>query len=165
MSKENKAIVVRWFTEYWKNGNVAIVDELGTDDLVFSYPLHGNLRGREAVKKMLVELRGAFPDLSFDVVGDLIAEGDYVVGRWEGGGTHTGPAYHDLPFGSLPAASGKKIYFSGTSVYRVRNGKVAEELGQEQALTVMQQLGLVLPVALIPAPTAVIHNALGVRGA
>ena len=39
---------------------------------------------------------------------DLIAEGDYVVGRWKGGGTHTGPAFSDFLVGSLPAATGWK---------------------------------------------------------
>lgn len=143
MSEENKAIVTRWFTEYWAKGNPEIVDELGAEDLVFSYPMHGELRGREPVKKMLTDFVEAFPDLSFDVVGDLIAEGDYVVGRWEGGGTHTGPAFGDLPLGSLQAASGKKIHFSGTTVYRVEHGMIAEENGQEQALTALQQLDLV----------------------
>ena len=140
---DNKAVVTRWFAEYWHNRNEQVVDELGADDLVVSYPLHGELHGREPVKRMLVELREAFPDLSFNVVGDLIAEGDYVVGRWEGGGTHMGPAFSALPVGSLPAASGKKIHFAGTSVYRVVNGKVKEEIGQEQALTALQQLELV----------------------
>lgn len=74
----NKEIVGRWFTEYWQKGNVAIVDELGAEDLVFSYPMHGKLHSREPVKKMLIEFREAFPDLSFKVIGDIIAEGDYV---------------------------------------------------------------------------------------
>jgi steroid delta-isomerase-like uncharacterized protein len=143
MSEENKAIVIRWFTEYWAKGNPEIVDELGAEDLVFSYPMHGELHGREPVKQMLTDLVEAFPDLGFDVVGELIAEGDYVVGRWEGGGTHTGPAFSDLPVGSLPAETGKRIHFSGTTIYRVENGKIKEEIGQEQALTALQQLGLV----------------------
>ncbi|WP_431921179.1 ester cyclase [Nonomuraea jabiensis] len=141
--QRNKEIVARWFEEYWGKGNPDIVDELGTDDLLFHYPMHGEMHGREAPKKMIVEFREAFPDLSFDVVGDLIAEGDYVVGRWEGGGTHTGPAFADLPVGSLPAATGRKIHFSGTTVYRIKDGKVAEEVGQEGALTALQQLELV----------------------
>ena len=57
-----------------------------------------------------------------------------MVGRWEGGGTHTGPAFSGLVVGSLPEASGRKIHFSGTTVYRIENG-VREEIGQEQALT------------------------------
>jgi predicted ester cyclase len=105
MSQANKDIATRWFTEYWHNGNPDIVDELATDDLLFRYPMHGELHGREPVKAMLEEFTDAFPDMSFDVVGDLIAEGDYVVGRWEGGGTHTGPAFSALPVGSLPANS------------------------------------------------------------
>ncbi len=32
--------------------------------------------------------REAFPNLKFWGAADLIAEGDYVVRRWEGGGTH-----------------------------------------------------------------------------
>jgi hypothetical protein len=39
------------------------------------------------------------------------------------------------------AASGKKISFSGTNIYRMKKGKIAEELGQEQASSARQQLG------------------------
>jgi hypothetical protein len=42
----------------------------------------------------MTDFRSAFPDLNFWGTADLIAEGDYVVGRWEGGGTHTGPAFN-----------------------------------------------------------------------
>lgn len=141
--ENNKTIVTRWFTEFWAKRNPAIVDELGDENLVFSYPLHGELHGRDSIKRALVHLVDAFPDISFHVIGELIAEGDYVVGRWEGGGTHTGKAFGELPIGSLPPATGKRIHFSGTTIYRVENGKIAEEIGQEQALTALQQLGLV----------------------
>lgn len=50
MSEENKAIVTRWFNEYWGKGNDAVVDELGADDILFSYPLTGELSGKEPVK-------------------------------------------------------------------------------------------------------------------
>jgi predicted ester cyclase len=146
MSKEqeNKAIVTRWFANFWGDpADVPIVDELGTPDVLVHYPMHGPRKGRENVKKMMIEFREAFPDLNFWAVGDLIAEGDYVVGRWDGGGTHTGPAFSDLPVGSLPAKSGKKIRFTGATVFRIKDGKVAEEIGEEGAPTALQQLGLV----------------------
>jgi hypothetical protein len=44
----------------------------------------------------MIGFREAFPDLSFAGAADLIAEGDYVVGRWVGGGTHTGAAFSDF---------------------------------------------------------------------
>jgi len=47
--------------------------------------------------------------------------------------------------GSLPAASGRKMHFSGTTVLRVKNGKIAEEIGLDDGLTAMQQLGIVRP--------------------
>ena len=70
------------------------------------------------------------------------AEGDYVVGRWEGGGTHTGPAFSDFLAGSLPAASGRKMHFTGTTVLRVENGKIAEEIGLDDGVTALMQLGI-----------------------
>ena len=63
-----------------------------------------------------------------------------------------GPAFSDLPVGALPAASGKKIYFSETNVCRIKKGKIAEELGQEQALSARQQLSRPLEVILASAP-------------
>ncbi|GAA4929211.1 putative ester cyclase [Actinomycetospora succinea] len=141
--QQNKDVAVRWFTEYWAKGNPEVVDELATDDILFHYPMHGERRGKQAVKQCLIDFTEAFPDVSFSVVGDLVAEGEYVVGRWEGGGTHTGPAFDDLPVGSLSANTGRKIHFTGTTVYRIVDGKVAEEIGEEGALTALQQLGLV----------------------
>ena len=144
MSQDNKQVVARWFKEFWGNPwNPRIVDELGTPDIVVHYPMHEPKKGRAVVNKLMKEFREAFPDLNFWGVGDLIAEGDYVVGRWEGGGTHTGPAFGDFRLGSLPAASGRKMRFAGTTVLRIENGRVAEELGQEDAITAMQQLGLI----------------------
>jgi predicted ester cyclase len=65
------------------------------------------------------------PDLNFWGVGELIAEGDYVAGRWDGGGTHTGPAFDNLPVGKLPAASDRKMRFTGTTVFRIADGRSA----------------------------------------
>ena len=141
--QENKAIVGRWFTEFWGNPwNPKIVDELGAPDILLQYSLHAPRRGREDVKAFMIGFREAFPDLSFAGAADLIAEGDYVVGRWVGGGTHTGPAFSDFLIGSLPAASGRKMRFTGTTVLRVENGRIAEEIGLDDGVTALTQLGL-----------------------
>ena len=146
MSKEqdNKAIVGRWFTEFWGSPwNPKIVDELAAPDILLQYSLHAPRHGREDVKAFMTGFREAFPDLSFSGAADLIAEGDHVVGRWAGGGTHTGPAFSDFLAGSLPAASGRKMRFTGTTVLRVQNGKIAEELGLDDGVTALTQLGLI----------------------
>ena len=145
MSKEqaNKAIVGRWFTEFWgSTWNPGIVDELCTPNILLQYSLHAPRRGREDVKAFMTAFREAFPDLGFSGAADLIAEGDYVVGRWVGGGTHTGPAFSDFLHGSLPAASGRKMRFTGTTVLRVEDGRIAEEIGLDDGVTALTQLGL-----------------------
>ena len=65
-----------------------------------------------------------------------------MVGRWEGGGTHTGPAFGDFLVGSLPAATGRKMRFTGTTVLKLKNGKILEEIGLDDGVTALQQLGL-----------------------
>jgi predicted ester cyclase len=143
--QENKAIVARWFEGFWGNPwNPAIVDELAAPDMLLQYSLHAPRRGHSDVKAFMFGFREAFPDLGFAGVAELLAEGDYVVGRWEGGGTHTGPAFSDfLIGGSLPAASGRKMRFTGTTVLRVEDGKIAEEVGLDDGVTALLQLGLI----------------------
>ena len=146
MSKEqeNKAIVGRWFTEFWGNPwNPKVIEELAAPDMLLQYSLHEPRRGRADVADFMNGFRQAFPDLAFGGAADLIAEGDYVVGRWIGGGTHTGPAFGDFLVGALPAASGRKMRFTGTTVIRVDNGRIAEEIGLDDGVTALTQLGLV----------------------
>jgi predicted ester cyclase len=145
MSKEddNKAVVGRWFTEFWgKDGNLAVVDEIAAPDMLLKYSLHAPRRGRDDIKAFMTDFRAAFPDLNFWGAADLIAEGDYVVGQWEGGGTHTGPAFKDFLVGSLPAATGRKMRFTGTTVLKVIDGRIAEEVGLDDGVTALTQLGL-----------------------
>jgi predicted ester cyclase len=111
--------------------------------LLFEYSLHEPLRGRDAVRAFAQKFRAAFPDLNFRGTADLIAEGDYVVGQWEGGGTHTGDAFDDMPYGPLPAGTGKTMRFTGTTVLKVENGLITEEIGLDDGVTALSQLGLI----------------------
>lgn len=149
MSKEqdNKALVGRWFAGFWGNPwDPRIIDELAAPDMLLQYSLHNPRRGHDDIRAFMTGFREAFPDLNFEGAADLIAEGDYVVGRWEGGGTHTGAAFNDFVLGALPAASGRKMRFTGTTVLRVKNGKISEEVGLDDGVTALQQLGLIRPV-------------------
>lgn len=145
MSKEedNKAVVVRWFTEFWgKDVNLAIIDEIAAPDMLLRYSLHEPRRGHDDIKAFMTDFRAAFPDLNFLGTADLIAEGDYVVGQWEGGGTHTGPAFNDFLIGGLPAATGRKMHFTGTTVLKLIDGRIVEEIGLDDGVTALTQLGL-----------------------
>jgi predicted ester cyclase len=145
MSKQedNKAVVGRWFTEFWgKQYNPAVVDEIASPEMLLKYSMHEPRRGRDDIKAFMKDFRAAFPDLSFWGTADLIAEGDYVVGQWDGGGTHTGPAFDDFLVGGLKASTGKTMRFTGTTVLKVVNGKIVEEIGLDDGVTALTQLGL-----------------------
>src|ERR1700728_4876819 len=139
----NKAVVARWFSEFWgKDFNPAIIDELAEPDIRFEYSLHAPCRGRDQVREFATRFRAAFPDLNFWGTADLIAEGDYVVGQWEGGGTHTGDAFSDFLIGSLPAATGRKMRFTGTSVLKREERKIVSKIGLDDGVTALTQLDL-----------------------
>jgi predicted ester cyclase len=146
MSKQddNKAVVGRWFAEFWgKDVNLDVVDEIAAPDMLLKYSLHAPRRGRADIKAFMTGFRAAFPDLDFWGTADLIAEGEYVVGQWEGGGTHTGPAFGDFLIGGLPAATGRKMRFTGTTVLKVIDGRIVEEVGLDDGVTALTQLGLI----------------------
>ena len=142
--EDNKAVVVRWFTDFWgETCDLSVVDDIAAPDMLLKYSLHEPRRGRDDIKAFMTDFRAAFPDLNFWATADLIAEGDYVVGQWEGGGTHTGPAFGDFLAGSLPAATNRTMRFTGTTVLKVVDGRIVEEIGLDDGVAALTQLGLI----------------------
>ncbi|MER8752295.1 ester cyclase [Mesorhizobium sp. M1050] len=142
--EDNKAVVVRWFTDFWgETCDLSVVDDIAEPDMLLKYSLHEPRRGRDDIKAFMTDFRAAFPDLNFWATADLIAEGDYVVGQWEGGGTHTGPAFSDFLVGSLPAATGRTMRFTGITVLKVIDGRIVEEIGLDDGVAALTQLGLI----------------------
>lgn len=145
--QQNKEIVGKWLTNFWgPKYDPAIVDELAAPDMILQYSLHKPRKGREDIKDFQKKFRDAFPDLAFDGAYPMLADGEYVIARWIGGGAHTGTAFSDWPVGALPANTGRKMRFTGTTVFRVVDGKVTEEIGLDDGLTSLLQLGLVKEV-------------------
>ncbi len=143
-TEDNKAVVARWFAEFWGDSyNPGVIEELAAPDIRFEYSMHAPCRGRDEVREFAKRFRAAFPDLAFGATADLIAEGDYVVGQWKGGGTQTGDAFDDIPVGSLPAGTGKRMQFTGVTVLRVENGLITEEIGLDDGVTALKMLGLI----------------------
>ena len=141
---DNKALVGRWFTQFWgETCDLSVVDAVAAPDMLLQYSLHAPRRGRADIMAFMTDFRAAFPDLHFWGTAELIAEGDYVVGQWEGGGTHTGSAFGDFLIGGLPAATGRKMHFTGTTVLKIADGKIVSEIGLDDGVTALTQLGLI----------------------
>lgn len=139
MSEQNKAIVRRLIEEAWK-GNLDVIDELVDRDYVGYDPSNPEpVRGPEGMKEFVTTYRTAFPDANI-TIEDQIAEGDKVVTRWTGRGTHEG----DL-MGIAPTR--KQATVTGISIARLADGKVVEDWTNWDTLGLMQQLGVVPELA------------------
>jgi predicted ester cyclase len=142
----NKDLAAEYFDAVWsQHYNPEKIRLLADPALVWRYPMHGEFHGPESVITMLTSFRESLPDLKFWATEELLPAGDYVVARWEGGGTHTGKALTELPHGGpIPAGSGRKVFFKGMSLLRFRDGKVIEDVGEEGAIDAHLQLGAVV---------------------
>ncbi len=148
LQNDNKAVIGRWFTDFWgETCNLSVVDEIAAPDMLLKYSLHAPRKGREDIKAFMTDFRAAFLDLNFWGTADLISEGDYVVGQWEGGGTHTGPAFRDFLAGELGPNTGRKMHFTGVTVLKLKDGKIVEEIGLDDGVSALTQLGLLFSPA------------------
>lgn len=142
----NIDIANEYFSAVWSDQFAPdTIRRLSSPDLDFYYPMHGQFHGPDAVITMLTSFRESFPDLNFWMTHDLLEDGDHIIARWDGGGTHTGKAITELPYGpDIDAATNRTIRFSGTSVLRIVDGQVVEDHGQEGGIDALLQLEAVI---------------------
>jgi len=136
MSEENKALARRWFEEVFNAQNFDVADEITAQDTVNHDPTLTDLpSGPEGDRHVVNLYHGAFPDAQI-TVEEQIAEGDRVVTRWSGRGTHQGELLGVPP-------SGNRVELSGMTVNRFSGGKIAETWTNYDALGMMQQIGAI----------------------
>lgn len=135
---ENKALYRRWFDEVVPTGDLGLADQLLAPDYRLHFPGLPGPVDRDGHKQMLMAFRTGFPDWE-ESVDDVIAEGDKVVLRVTGRGTHTGD------FQGIPA-TGRQVTATGIGIARITDGRIAEAWAAYDALGLLQQLGVV------PAP-------------
>ena len=134
MSTEaNKALMRRFYEEFWCKGNPEAVDELVSPAYVDHQLPDGWPKGPDGLKMLVREWRTGFPDMS-ETIDDMIAEGDRVVGRFTLTGTHRGPF-----FGIEP--TGTRLEITGIDIVRFEDGRIAEWWYNEDTLGILRQLG------------------------
>ena len=87
--------------------------------------------------------RAAFPDLNMQV-DKLLAERDLVAVRWTARGTNTGSG-NGIPI------TGRAVEITGTTLFRMDKGRIAEEWTCANSLGLMRQLGMLPTSAAAPA--------------
>ena len=131
-TEENKAIARRAFEEVWSQGKLDVIDEIYATDFIYHAPT-GEIRGLEEFKQLVTMYRNAYPDLQF-TVEDQIAEGDKVVTRWTGNGTHKGELMGIPP-------TGVQVTETGNAIIRYVGGKAVEVWTSYDLLGMLQQVG------------------------
>jgi len=137
-SIQDKKAVVQRVEAMVNDQDLDVVPELFAEDLVVRF--HGGreeLQGRDEFSAYLAETFEAFPDLSM-TFEELVGEGDTVVVRYTGRGTHVGEYRGVKP-------TGQSVDLSGMRIARVEDGNITEAWGQRDDLGVLAQLGVVEP--------------------
>lgn len=129
---ENKEIVRR-LEAIW-DGDMEIVDELVAADFLNHNPLVPDAPpGPAGFKQNVSALRTAFPDIEF-ATEDVVAEGNKVVFRAVGHGTHEGELMGVEP-------TGREIELTGIVIFRIDEGQVVERWAQFDTIGMLRQLG------------------------
>ena len=130
--QRNKDVVLRQHYEVWNQARYDLIEDIYTEDYACHFIDGLESAGREALLAFVSGHRASFPDWTEQVV-DLVAEGDRVVSRYISTGTHLGE------FQGVPA-TGKKVSIPEVSVYRLENGRIAEQWGFPDGVSLMKQL-------------------------
>ena len=131
----NKRAMLR-FTEFINTASEKLADELISPNAVFHVPGRPEpMRGPAGYLEIIAMMRGGFPDIQW-TLEELIAEGDMVAARFTMRGTQRG-VFFGVP------ASGKAIKVQAMNFYRWSGGRIVEERGQPDLLSLLQQIGAV----------------------
>jgi steroid delta-isomerase-like uncharacterized protein len=135
MLDQNKEIARKDVEECWNQGKVDRLDQYVTKDCRYHDPVFPSLAtGLDSIRQHINTCRSGFPDLRF-TIDDMIAERDEVVAHWTARGTHQGTFLGVAP-------TKKSAQVSGTSICRIKNGKISEQYMDWNLLTLLEQLGV-----------------------
>ena len=119
-AESNKAVLRRYFDEAWNEYKLDVCDEICAPEFEFSIPTHPGVKGPDGMKAELTMLHTAFPDIHF-YVEDMFADEERVAARWTARGTHLGVFLGNKP-------TGRRFWIEGIGSYRLKSGKLVENL-------------------------------------
>ena len=131
---EGTGLIKRFYTEVISEGNLALIDEMVSDDFVDHDPMPGQSPSKDGVGFFVNTMRAAFPDLKAKTIEPALVDGNlealYVVLT----GTHQGALMGIEP-------TGRSVEFSGIDIIRTDGGKVVEHWGATDMMALMQLIG------------------------
>lgn len=126
------------YTETWdeiiNNGKLELFNESNFDKEITLIMSPENVVGIADVQAFYANYINGFSNIEFTIV-DVFGQGDKIVKHWNFKGKHTGD------FFGIPA-TGKSVDLDGTTLVKMKSGKIAREHDFMDNMAFMQQLGL-----------------------
>lgn len=136
--EQNNAIAEKFFDSVWNKGDFRVLETLISPDALDHSTVGGKMtseRGSGSFRAIVSMFRQAMPDIQLRIDDEVYA-GDRVMHRWNMTGTDTGGVMGMPP-------SGKTLTFTGTTIVRMEDGKIAERWAIVDELGLLQQLGVI----------------------
>jgi len=131
--EHTKQLVRRFYTEVVGGGDYSNLGSfVATDYLDHNAAEAG--RGPEVVRTHLEAIRTTLPDFTIEIE-DIFAEGEYVITRVTGRGTHLGEWMGIKP-------TGREVRLKGINIDRVERGRIAEHWGEADTIGMLVQMGV-----------------------
>jgi ketosteroid isomerase-like protein len=144
MGEDSASVIQRLFDGFNAkdyDGIVALAaDDFELIDCASGEKYSGPEGARQNAERWLIP----FPDAKVELL-NIVSSGDWAVAEAVGRGTHSGPM--QTPMGEV-APTGRPMELHFCSIIKVRDGKIVEERDYYDAMTIVNQLGL------MPEPAA-----------
>jgi predicted ester cyclase len=131
----SQVIAARRYDTFWNTGDEALARTALAPNFIDRTLPTGRPQGLAGPLAASKLVRAAIPDVSCEIE-QMIVSGDRVVAHLRFRGHFTGH------FGPIQG-HGQTINFIATDIYRIANGRIAENWHIEDNLTLQQQLGLI----------------------
>jgi steroid delta-isomerase-like uncharacterized protein len=114
--------------------DINLIDSESFDDQATVVTATGNITGLDSFRDYYNNFLTGFSDAEFTFI-DIFGQGDNIVKHWNLKGTHDGEMF------GIPA-TGKKVDLSGTTIVKMKDGKILQEQDFFDNHSFLSQLGL-----------------------
>jgi len=135
LEEQNKALAERWHQDLTIERNWEVADEILAADFVLHNPGGEDTKGLEETKK-LDEMWKNMPNLKI-TNHEIIAEGNYVLIRWDAAFDHT------VDLLGIPASGNYISGIYGMDLFLIKDGKITDLWQSYDQLGFMQQMGAI----------------------
>jgi predicted ester cyclase len=141
-NKASLAIARRYFSEMVDQRSDRLLEELWTEDCIVHRPeVSATIKGREAFRQAFNRVVGPYSEFQ-TTIHDLVADNDRVVCHLSHRVVHGGGEWTSR-LGSHSVAAGQVVTWPSITMFRIRDGKIAEEWVCRDELGMQLQLGVV----------------------